>query len=44
MKGSERLQNKLVNGKEFAEQRETFKRIANVKKGGTDHAKPDTFK
>ena len=42
--GLKKLDNDLIMAQNFAEQRETFKRIANVKQGATDHKPPTTFK
>ena len=42
--GLKKLDNDLVQGDKFSEQRETFKRVANVKKGGTDCNQPETYK
>ena len=36
--------NNIVKSPEYAEQRETFKRIAALKSGFTDHGAPDTLK
>jgi hypothetical protein len=33
----------LIEKQEFAEQRETFKRLAKLKSGGTDMSEPKTF-
>lgn len=41
--GSDVLREKLVTAPTFSEQRETFKRIAAVKGGYTDHGAPDTL-
>ena len=37
------LDDQLITGLKFSEQRETFKRVANIKSGGTDSSKPKTF-
>ncbi len=42
--GMKKLEHDLILGHQFAEQRETFKRIANIKSGVTDHKPPTTFK
>ena len=33
----------LIDGQEYTEQRETFKRLANLKSGGTDMSQPKSF-
>lgn len=33
----------LLDSEKYAEQRETFKRLAKVNKGGTDTSQPDTY-
>ena len=33
----------MVYSQEFEEQRETYKRLANLKIGGTDHSAPKTM-
>jgi hypothetical protein len=38
------LDNELILSHKFSEQRETFKRVANIKAGGVDHSEPTTFK
>ena len=42
--GNQKLHEDLITNHKFAEQRETFKRIANLKKGGTDTSQPETYK
>ena len=39
----EKLIHKMVYDPEYCEQREAYRRIANLKKGGTDQSKPVTF-
>jgi hypothetical protein len=39
----QRLNKNLITDQKFSEQRETFKRVVNIKKGGVDHSKPETF-
>lgn len=40
----EQMIHKMVYSREFEEQRETYKRLANLKSGGTDHTEPKTMK
>eukprot|EP00347_Sterkiella_histriomuscorum_P006520 403352454 len=42
--GHKKLEQDLIKAQNFAEQRETFKRISNIKSGGTDSKPPTTFK
>ena len=39
----EKLIHNMVYSQEFEEQRETYKRLANLKKGGTDFSEPKTM-
>jgi hypothetical protein len=43
LNAKEQLIHNMVYSQEFVEQRETYKRLANLKKGGTDASAPKTM-
>ena len=43
LRGQDQLLKDLITNEKYAEQRETFKRLAKITKGGTDMSEPVTY-